>query len=71
MYVCMYVCMYQGRVGSVRFKVRSHRIAPRSGCKHDDGDDDDGVDDGDDDDVALPPPFFFACTIGRTMVGCF
>ena len=71
MYVCICVCMYQGRVqvgslqgslASDRFKVRSHRIAPRSGCKHDDddddgdSDDDDDYDDGDD----VPPPLLFA-----------
>ena len=55
MCVCMYVCIKVGSVRfaskfvSFRFKVRSHRIAPRSGCKHDGGDDDDGGD-GDDDD---------------------
>ena len=80
--IYIYICIprsLQGRIASrfvsFRFKVRSHRIAPRSGRKHgdDDGDDDDGDDDDDDgddgdgddgddddgDDVALPPPFFF------------
>ena len=55
MYVCMYVCIktLRARFGSVRFKTRSHRIAPRSGCKYYDGSDDDRYgddsDDGDDD----------------------
>ena len=81
--ICMYACMYvsrslqgrvqvgslQGSLASVRFKVRSHRIAPRSDCKYDDGNDDDSDDgdgdgDGDDDDGdgddVPPTPFFFA-----------
>ena len=51
MYVCMYVCMYvsRSRARSGRFKFRSHRIAPRSGCKYYDGSDDDRYDDGSDD----------------------
>ena len=44
----------QGRVASrfvsLRFKVRSHRIAPGSDRKHDGGDDDDSDDDDDDGD---------------------
>ena len=58
----------QGSLASFRFKVHSHRIAPRSGCKYDDGNDDDSDDDSDDDDgdddddsddgVSLPPPSF-------------
>ena len=66
MYVCIKLGSLQGsaRLGSLqgrfkvrsrsgRFKTRSHRIAPRSGCKYDDGSDDDRYDgdsdDGDDD----------------------
>ena len=51
MYVCMYVCMYvsRSRARSGRFKFRSHRIAPRSGCKYYDGSDDDRYDDDSDD----------------------
>ena len=48
MYVCMYVSRSRARSG--RFKFRSHRIAPRSGCKHDGGSDDDRYDDDSDDD---------------------
>ena len=79
--ICMYVCMYQGRseqgrVKSFRFKVRSHRIAPRSGCKHDDGNDDDSDDDSDDDDYDggdddgdvddVPPTTLLFCLYDRT-----
>ena len=78
MYVCMYVSRslqgrvqagsLQGSLASVRFKVRSHRFAPRSDCKYDDGNDvdsgdddgddgDDGDGDGDDGDVPPTPSF--------------
>ena len=76
MYVCMHVCMYvsRSRARSGRFKFRSHRIAPRSGCKYYDGSDDDrydddsddgddGYDDGDVDDVPTIP-ILFCCRIG-------
>ena len=53
---------------------RSHRIAPRSGCKHDDGNDDGNDDDNDDDDDYddgddVPPTPFFFCSYDRTEFG--
>ena len=54
----------RNRVGSrfvsFRFKVRSHRIASRSGPKYDgDSNDDDDDDDDDDDGDALPAHMFY------------
>ena len=85
MCVCMYVCIKVGSVRfasrfvSFRFKVRSHRIAPRSCCKHDDGNGDDSDDDSDDDNDYddcdgdgdgdgddVPPTILLFCLYDRT-----
>ena len=49
--ICIIILIFipRSRARSGRFKFRSHRIAPRSGCKYYDGSDDDRYDDDSDD----------------------